>query len=528
MNAYFAYTRVSTVKQGERGSSLQEQKSAIEAYAASNRLPIVGWYEEMETAAKLGRRMFNRMLADLETGRARGVIIHKIDRSARNLKDWAHLGELIDRGVEVHFAHESLDLASRGGRLSADIQAVVAADYIRNLRQEVKKGFYGRLKQGFYPLPAPLGYIDRGKAQAKEIDPVRGPLVREMFELYATGRYPLRTLHQELIRRGLTTSRSGRSPTLNTIARALHNPFYVGIVHIRTTGETFQGLHQPLVPKATFDLVQQIMAGKAVIRTTRHGFAYRQLIKCARCGRSLVGERQKGRIYYRCHSQTCRGTSLREDRIDQQLSCFLKLTALSTEELLDVQSMGDQGKKDRERVVAAQRQQAQRALGLCEERLRRLTDALLDGDIEKDLFEERKAALLSERADLRDAVERPDPRDPFDAVLEKLELGNRAQQGHETVDDDQKIKTVELISSNLIADGKELGIEPRFPFSVVAKWRLSHFGGPCWAAHRTSGLYLHCVGKFRCPPEAPGAGRARERNLPPLLRLLVSKVPDVT
>jgi site-specific DNA recombinase len=69
-------------------------------------------------------------------------------RSARNLKDWADLGELIDSDLEVHFANESLDLHSRGGRLSADIQAVVAADYIRNLREERIKGFYGRLKQG--------------------------------------------------------------------------------------------------------------------------------------------------------------------------------------------------------------------------------------------------------------------------------------------------------------------------------------------------------------------------------------------
>ncbi len=96
------------------------------------------------------------MLRELRKGTARGVVIHKIDRSARNLKDWADLGELIDRGIEVHFANESLDLHSRGGRLSADIQAVVASDYIRNLREETKKGIYGRLKQGFYPLRAPI------------------------------------------------------------------------------------------------------------------------------------------------------------------------------------------------------------------------------------------------------------------------------------------------------------------------------------------------------------------------------------
>ena len=82
---------------------------------------------------------------------------------------------MIDAGIEVHFANETLDLHTRGGRLSADIQAVVASDYIRNLREETKKGFYGRLKQGFYPIRAPIGYLDHGKAKQKTLDPERAP-----------------------------------------------------------------------------------------------------------------------------------------------------------------------------------------------------------------------------------------------------------------------------------------------------------------------------------------------------------------
>jgi DNA invertase Pin-like site-specific DNA recombinase len=91
-------------------------------------------------------------------------VIHKIDRSARNLRDWADLGDLIDAGVDVHFANETMDLKSRGGRLSADILAVVAADFIRNNREETRKSFYRRLKQGIYgwrrtKLP-PIGCSD--------------------------------------------------------------------------------------------------------------------------------------------------------------------------------------------------------------------------------------------------------------------------------------------------------------------------------------------------------------------------------
>lgn len=156
MKNVYGYIRVSTAKQGE-GVSLIAQKEAITRYSEQYNLNIIHWFEEKETAAKQGRPLFTSMMKLLKDKKAAGVIIHKIDRSARNLKDWADLGNLIDQGVEVHFAHESLDLQARGGRLSADIQAVIAADYIRNLRQEAIKGIYGRLKQGIYPFPAPIG-----------------------------------------------------------------------------------------------------------------------------------------------------------------------------------------------------------------------------------------------------------------------------------------------------------------------------------------------------------------------------------
>ncbi|MEI9933212.1 MAG: hypothetical protein WDM89_22440 [Rhizomicrobium sp.] len=135
-----------------------------------------------------------------------------------------NLNELIDHGLEVHFAHDALDLTSRGGRLSADIQAVVAADFIRNLREETRKGFYGRLKQGIYPLRAPIGYLDRGKGQVKVLDPEKAPLVRRAFELYATGDYNFERLRDELERSGLRDWH-GNKLSLNGLTTLLNNPF---------------------------------------------------------------------------------------------------------------------------------------------------------------------------------------------------------------------------------------------------------------------------------------------------------------
>jgi site-specific DNA recombinase len=274
---YFSYVRVSTQRQGQFGTSLTEQRSAIERYAERFNLPIIKQYEERETAAKLGRPVFLEMLKGLRQGKAAGLVVHKIDRSARNLKDWADLGALIDSGIEVHFANESLDLNSRGGRLSADIQAVVASDYIRNLREETKKGIYGRLKQGLFPFPARVGYLNSGKGEAKRIDPIQAPLVRQAFELYASGNVGLNALVEKMYEAGLRNKNNGKI-SRNGLVCILKNPFYMGLIKIEKTSEMFVGIHPPIVSKTLFDKVQAVFAGKRVPKTQRHFFIFRRLI----------------------------------------------------------------------------------------------------------------------------------------------------------------------------------------------------------------------------------------------------------
>src|SRR5690242_7037615 len=108
MNKFYAYIRVSTAKQ-EKGVSLEEQKGAIDRFAARQGFHIIEWVEETLTAAKSGRPLFSKMIADLKKGRAAGVIMHKIDRSARNLRDWLELADLIDSGrASVHFVNENI------------------------------------------------------------------------------------------------------------------------------------------------------------------------------------------------------------------------------------------------------------------------------------------------------------------------------------------------------------------------------------------------------------------------------------
>lgn len=506
MKSYFGYIRVSTVKQGEHGSSLQEQRDAITAYARRSNLAISGWFEEMETAAKQGRSAFNRMLADLERGQAAGVIIHKIDRSARNLRDWARLGELMDRGIDVRFVHDNLDLTTRGGRLSADIQAVVAADFIRNLRDEVRKGQRGRLKQGLYPFCAPRGYLNSGKGKRKEIDPLVAPLVRQAFELYATGNYGLHQMRQELARRGLRSTR-GAPIGLNAISLLLRNPFYAGIIRIRGTTETYEGVHEPLVSTRIFERVQAILSGRLYPRWQIHQFRFRRLIKCGQCGRSLTGERQKGRVYYRCHDYGCSGVSMAETVVEDAALRGLRNLRLSDQDIGDFRDVLQECVASEKGHRRERAQQVTRELALVDERLARLTDALLDGDIDKETHDARKTTLLGRRIELREEAEGRSPLTPAANLLELFELGLVALPAYEKGNDEEKRAILRTVSSNFVAHGKTLLFPMVFPFSELEKWSTDQGGAPYRDAVRTT------------------AHDKRKRELRNFMRALVKKQP---
>lgn len=479
MKTFFAYVRVSTVRQGERGVSLQEQRDAIERFASRNALSIQQWFEERETAAKRGRPGFSQMLRLLKANHADGVIIHKIDRSARNLKDWADLGELIDRGVEVHFANESLDLNSRGGRLSADIQAVVAADFIRNLRQETQKGLYGRLKQGLYPLPAPVGYLDQGAGNPKVPDPINAPLVRNAFELYASGQYNLQRLLERMTKLGLR-NKKGKPLSLNGTSVMLNNPFYIGLIRMKRSGEIFNGVHKPLITTSLFDRVQSILKGKTNTKGRRHNFVFRRLIACATCGRSLIGEMQKGHVYYRCQTKECPVTCVREESVEQYVRDILSSLNLSPAERAYLAEKLPKLREDNQKGRDAQEAAVALRIAQLNDRSTRLTDAYIDRMIEKNVFEERKALLLLEQRKLEEqrAEIATNSTSVADRIADYLELAGSAYLLYEMGLPEEKRDLLTILTSNRKVSGKNVEMTLFPPFQAIANRPKNTNGTP--------------------------------------------------
>ena len=327
------YLRVSTKEQAEKDLTEDGFSIAAQREACVRRIRDEGWelvdeyVDKGESARTADRPRLRAMLARIgEESDIEAVIVHKVDRLARNMEDHVAIRALLRRhGVALVSVTENLD-ETASGRLVEGIHTLMAEFYSANLASEVRKGMGQKAKLGGYPHKAPLGYLNVrepiGGRQVAHIvpDPERAPLVKAAFELYATGDWTVERLAHEMADRGLRNrGRSGhytaKAVTVSGLARLLAHRAYVGVVE--WDGVEYEGQHEPLVDSATFEKVQELLNARAMrgTRERRHHHYLKGVLACGVCGRRLSIQYSKGTYtYFYCLGQKDRrnGTGCQE------------------------------------------------------------------------------------------------------------------------------------------------------------------------------------------------------------------------
>jgi len=264
------YVRVSST--GQMGRDGDEDGYSIPAQLAANKRKAEdlgaeiakAYVERAESARSDDRPVLQQMLKELPGLGVQYLIVHKVDRLARNRLDDAMLYQrLQEMGITLVSASENID-ETPAGRLMHGMLATFAEYYSSNLASEVKKGLHQKHRQGGTPFRAPIGYlhhrtlVEGHDVRTVVVDPERAPLVQLAFELYASGEWSLVPLTAQLEAQGLVSRPTPKRPAhplgVSAIHRILTNPYYVGLVQY--TGETRIGRHEPLIDQDTFDRVQ--------------------------------------------------------------------------------------------------------------------------------------------------------------------------------------------------------------------------------------------------------------------------------
>ena len=305
------YLRVSTKEQAEKGGeaegySIPAQREACKRKVAALGAVLVEEFVDRGESARSARRPeLQRMLAYVKENPVAYVIVHKVDRLARNRADDVEINlALKAAGAMLVSCSENID-ETPSGMLLHGIMSSIAEFYSRNLANEVIKGSTQKAKNGGTIGKAPIGYLnvrkieDGREVRTIEIDPVRGPFMQWAFEAYATGDWTLRPLLDELTRRGLSSPPGRKTPEkrleLSHLHKLLRHPYYKGIVRYR--GVEYQGKHEPLVSERTWDRVQQVLASKnqAGERQRVHHHYLKGSIFCGSCGSRMIIDNARNR-----------------------------------------------------------------------------------------------------------------------------------------------------------------------------------------------------------------------------------------
>ena len=223
------YARVST-DSDEQKNSLGNQIGYYEDFIKRNKAWtfVPGYIDEGLSGISTKRREnFNRMIEDAECDKFDLVITKEISRFARNTLDSIqYTRQLLNDGVGVFFQNDNINTFDEDSELRLAIMSSIAQDELRKLSSRVKFGQQQAIKQSVvFGNSRIFGYKKDNKRLI--IDEEQAPMVRELFELYATDEYSMKQLETLFWEKGYRNY-NGKKIAHSTMSNMISNPKYKG------------------------------------------------------------------------------------------------------------------------------------------------------------------------------------------------------------------------------------------------------------------------------------------------------------
>ena len=223
------YARVSS-ESDEQLNSLDNQITYYQDFIRKNPAweYVEGYIDEGLSAATTKKREnFHRMVDDGKAGAFDLIITKEISRFARNTLDSISVTrDLLYAGVGVFFQNDNINTLDEDSELRLTIMSGIAQDELRKLSSRVKFGHAQAIKKNVVLGNGRIfGYVkDRGRLV---IDETEAPMVRELFELYATGEYSMKQIEALFWEKGYR-NHNGKRIAHTTISGIISNPKYKG------------------------------------------------------------------------------------------------------------------------------------------------------------------------------------------------------------------------------------------------------------------------------------------------------------
>ncbi len=334
------YARYSSSNQREE--SIEGQIRENTAYANKHGIEIVGTYIDRALSGKTDNRPeFKRMIKDSAKKNFDVVIVWKLDRFSRDRYDSAFYKVALKKnGVRVVSATESISAGAEGVLMETMLEGL-AQYYVLELAEKVNRGMKeNALKSMFNGGVIPLGFcVDKEKHY--QIDEKTAPLIRELFQRYASGE-SMADIVEDLNAKGIRTARGNRF-NKNSLTRIFSNRKYIG--EYRYKDVVTPNAFPALVSEELFERVAARLAknkhatGKA---KAPEPYLLTTKLFCGTCKTMMIGDsanKPNGTIYryYKCaasRQHKCNRKAVRKEWIEE-LVIQLVLSRLNDEKTVN-------------------------------------------------------------------------------------------------------------------------------------------------------------------------------------------------
>ena len=351
-----AYARYSSDKQQE--SSIIVQLAAIHRFCEDHNIELVAEYvDEAQTGTNANRKSFQEMISEAPKKEFQLVIVHRLDRWARNVDDARYYKRYLQRyGIKIISAIEEFD-ESPEGEFFELMSLGMAELYSKKLSRESMAGKLANAKEAkAHGGSPPLGYMVKNKKYVINDEEVES--VRIIFDMFVEG-YSYSEIRDYLNENGFRRS-DGRLFTKH-FYDILRNRKYLGeYIYNRSASKDSEGKRNnhankgeseiirivggmpQIIDFETFSKAQRILDskmhnhnGQSHLKKPRK-YLLTGLIQCKICGHSCFGASTKGRhrmLYrYHCDKQAlehCSNKGIYVDYLNEYIENLIYKTLLN-------------------------------------------------------------------------------------------------------------------------------------------------------------------------------------------------------
>lgn len=334
------YLRVSTEEQAKEGFSIHAQKEKLTKYAQINDWKIIDFYIDNGISGKniTDRPSVSNLIEDIKNGKVNNVLIYKLDRLTRSVKDLINLIELFEQyNCSFNSVTEKLDTSNAVGRMFIKIIGIFAEFERENLAERVSFGYEQKTREGNYTNCNGVNGYDYivGKGNLI-VNKMEKEIVNRIYNLYLEGTSMLKIAR--LFNMEKVPTKRGGSWSQATVKSILTNPLYIGKIRYGVGKKNFSksfkvdGIQEPIIDEYTFEKVQNIIKKRKhlnIKKSSSQSAYFCLVLKCFNCGARFHAKQQihnnKLYITYYCNNkQTSKCSGISHTKILKVFENYIK------------------------------------------------------------------------------------------------------------------------------------------------------------------------------------------------------------